>query len=222
MCSGSNIAGVVSTYFRQRKNLPICLQLLSRGVDKVIVCYNVQDGAKRRDPRIPTEAALYAHDLIYTEENGQYPGEGMCVKAGLLSALGQGYEYTLKINGDVFFSKPENIPLLIDQLEDNDFISPQWHNHYRYGSTMMFFGKTDRLYEAYSTVPLEGRDQLERRWQRAFTGAKLKWKQEPYAEEMVDLRDPAKNGMWGELLGFRHIHGELDGTQGLLLHQSDS
>ena len=203
------IAAVVATYVRQLKNLPFCLELVSKGVDRVIVCYNVQDGINRPDPRLSPEVEELADEIIYTKERGQYPGEGQCVKAGLEAALSQGYEHTLKINGDVFFGIPEKIPTLIDRLGDNDFISPQWHNHYRYGSTMMFFGKTDRLYKAYSTIPLDGKDQLERRWQRAFLAANLKWKQEPYAEEMVDLRDPAKNGMWGEQLGFMHIHGEM-------------
>ena len=161
MHSRSTIAAVVATYVRQLKNLPLCLELVSKGVDRVIVCYNVQDGINRPDPKLSPEIEALADEVIYTEEKGQYPGEGQCVKAGLETAMSQGYEYTLKINGDVFFGIPENIPTLIDRLGDNDFISPQWHNHYRYGSTMMFFGKTDRLYEAYSTLPIAGKDQLE-------------------------------------------------------------
>jgi hypothetical protein len=216
MRGGRMIAAVVSTYLKQLNDLPTCLMLVRKGVDRVIVCYNVQDGHKRPDPKLSPDAEQFAHEVIYTVEKGQYPGEGQCVKVGLESAISQGFEYTLKINGDVFFSKPENIPQLIDKLEDNDFISPQWHNHYRFGSTMMFFGKTDKLYEAYKEIPLAGKDQLERRWQRAFTGANLKWKREPYAEEMLELRDPVSNGMWGELLGFRHIHGSIDGQTDLI------
>ena len=47
---------------------------------------------------------------------------------------------------------------------------------------------------------------------------------EPYAEERKDLEDPEKNGMWGELLGFQYIQGEVrgrrvHGKEDLLLHK---
>lgn len=213
------IAAVVSTFVRQLPNLPLCLTLLHRGVDRVIVCYNIQNGKNRMDPRLSLAAGQLADEIIYTEESGQYPGEAQCVKVGLGAALDQEYEYTLKVNGDVFFGKPENIPLLIDKLDGHDFIAPQWHNHYRFSSTMMFFGKTEKLFKSYSTIPLVGSTQLERRWQLAFIGSRLKWKLEPYAEERKDLEDPEKNGMWGELLGFRHIHGKVHGAEDLLLHK---
>jgi len=213
------IAAVVSTFVRQLPNLPLCLKLLHHGVDRVIVCYNVQNGKNKVDPRLSLAAGQLADEIIYTEEAGQYPGEAQCTKEGLRSAFRQEYKYTLKINGDVFFGKPENIPLLIDELDGHDFIAPQWHNHYHFSSTMMFFGKTDELYKSYSTISLVGKNQLERRWQLAFIGSRLKWKMEPYAEERKDLEDPAKNGMWGELLGFRHSHGRIHGKEDLLLYE---
>lgn len=216
------IAAVVSTFVKQVPNLSTCLSLLRKGVDHIIVCYNVQDGKIRKDPRLQDDIVQLADRVIYTHQPGQYPAEAECTKLGLKAALDGGYEHVLKINGDVFFCKPENIPFLIGYLNDCDFISPQWHNHYRFGSTMMFFGKTDKLYEAYSTIPLIERSQLERRWQRAFKQAGLKWKLEPYAEERDDLEDPAKNGMWGELLGFFHTHGSVDGTEDLLLHKRNN
>jgi hypothetical protein len=205
------IAAVVSTFVKQADNLPTCLTLLKPGVDYIILCYNVQDGRKKKDPRLPPEVTELASETIYTAETGQYPGEGKCVKEGLRRAVHGEFPYTLKINGDVFLGKGENIPCLIQELDGYDFIAPQWHTHYKYSSTMMFFGKTDPLFEAYKTVSLEGNDQLERRWYRAFKTAKLKFKMSPYATTRSDLEKPEKNGMWGELLGFRHIHGEING-----------
>lgn len=213
-----SIAAVVSTFHGQRNNLPLCLRLLKPGVDHIILCYNVQDGKKGKDPGIPSEALELASEVVYTRERGQYGGEGQCVKEGLRRAVHGDFKYTLKLNGDVFFGKGENIPCLIEQLKNEeggkrgyDFIAPQWHKHYKFSSTMLFFGHTEKLFEAYKTVPLEGNDQLERRWKRAIDEAGLIWKMSPYAVTRPDLELPEKNGMWGELLGFRHIHGEING-----------
>ncbi len=202
------IAAVVSTFLGQAKNLSVCLDLLKPGVDRIILCYNAQDGKRKKDPLVPPEAEKLASEVLYTRERGQYPGEGRCVKEGLRRAVHSESEYTLKINGDVFFEKGENIPQLVTMLQDHDFIAPQWHNHFKYSSTMMFFGCTSPLFEAYNKVPLIGSDQLERRWYKAFREANLKFKMSPYAKTREDLELPEKNGMWGELLGFRHIHGE--------------
>ena len=54
-------------------------------------------------------------------------------------------------------------PVLIDKLDGHDFIAPQWYNHYHFASTMIFFGKTDKLYKSYSTIPLVGSTHLVRR-----------------------------------------------------------
>lgn len=203
------IAAVVSTFHKQTENLPTCLNLLRMGVDHIILCYNVQDGQKKKDPRLPPETAELADEVIYTRERGQYSGEGRCVKEGLRRAVHGGYGYSLKLNGDVFLGRGENIPQLVRELKAYDFIAPQWHKHYKFSSTMLFFGHTVPLFEAYNTIPLDGTDQLERRWKRAFEAANLKFGMYPYAETRPDLELPEKNGMWGELLGFRHIHGEL-------------
>lgn len=108
-------------------------------------------------------------------------------------------DYILKLTGDDILSKPENINQLINILETNDIICPQWHS---YCSTMIFFGKSIKLKEIWDKVELKGK-QIE--WH--FTNI---IQQNKYKYFLYRMNNETKDyGMWGDIIGYKRISNNL-------------
>lgn len=198
------IAAVVTTYYKQFNNLGKCLSFLRQGVDEIICSCQVQG----ENQFIPSELTALCDYIIYHHTFGQYQGEIASTKTGFAIAALHA-DYILKLNGDVFMTKPEGLKELVPLIEDNDIAAPQWHNHYRYCSTLLFFGKAQSLLTAYRDVYCPTRlPQLERKWFDQIKAHQLKLKIVPMAEERADQAEVSKNGYWGEVMGLRHLHGE--------------
>lgn len=129
------------------------------------------------------------------------------------------FEYIYCINGDCIITKPENFPKLFELLGDADIMSIGPVSE-RMINTVAFLGKTSALIQITkhfqdNFIPFENYERTtqdfgnaEGRFCRAIKDLGLKQVIcEPPCNEQLHV--PGK-GTWYELLGFRHIHAEMN------------
>jgi hypothetical protein len=150
----------------------------------------------------PPDRIVKSCDIFFTGcAKGKQPGETFSIKRGLGIARDVA-PYVLKITGDAILEKPQYLNSLIPLLGDNDYICPKWNG---IGSTLVFFGKSDKLFEAAAPIQEVNYPQIERRFWARINELKLKYHFYPMEN---DQGTTGNNGMWGEVLGYRHIHRE--------------
>jgi len=141
-------------------------------------------------------------DVFFTgTPKGKQRGETFSLRIGLMIARYHA-DYVLKLSGDCILEKPDGIRNLPDLLGNDDIISVNWN---QIGGTLLFFAKTVPIFEAMLDVPDLNAPQIERRLNHCIGTHKLKRRILPMEHEQGAT---GNNGIWSELLGFRHLHRE--------------
>lgn len=130
------------------------------------------------------------------------------------------FEYIYCTNGDFILEKPENFDKLFDLMGDADIMTCGHDEPKRYANTAGFIVKSEALlgitkHMVDHMIPFEVYEKhtqeignAEGRFGRAIYDLGLKQKiVDPPIDDMLKI--PGK-GTWYDLVGFRHIHAELN------------
>jgi len=192
------ISVLITSCTSHLKYIEDSINSVSDHADFLIVGYDNHGG-------LPHVSIINQCDVFFTGiPKGKQPGETYSIKRGLGIARDVS-EYVFKMTGDAIITKPEGLLLLPELLGENDIISAQWNT---YGSTLLFFGKTDSIYDAVKNIPEVNFPQIEKRLYHSIRVMGYKHKVYPMEHEQGET---GNNGIWGEFLGYKHLHRERKG-----------
>jgi len=168
--------------------------------------------------RMPSSEALYYVDFTLMKHKSWASGVGiphvwnMIYGIKLLDSLG--FKYVFNINGDCMMEKPENFPILIEKLGNNDIISCEYIPDKKYLGTMGWLTKTKialDFWEDYvKNMYKFNIGNAEARMGKFYIDNKYKVSpvENPWEAHFKPFPNKDQKADWYKWIGFRHLHAE--------------